>query len=455
MRNFYLDYFFIFCLLANFLFLQYSAASILNGTVYFNLDVGKYSIKLNVYDPESGVAFGYLIDEINENGWRQLKIETSPKFDDYIQIHAAGYLEGALTQPLIFRYFTDNILNALFGYLDIPNSTFSSYAHTKFDNDVLQILEFLTEFFLKQKEWIEGQISSNFNDPYWAHISFILEQFNGMVEGYNSQAYFWEQLGAIEFWLLNSITDIPDLVNAAAYQNLAREINDSSLSSMNLKMPIMKPELRNKILQKFLDIKDLSFNYLPTFKTKYFQMDAQETFRYSHLTSLHCSGLVKWTSKKDELFFSHNTWTFYSSMIRIFKHYYFPLQHEAVQNEHILFSSYPGCLDSVDDFYLLDSKLAIFETTNEIFNLTNYVYVHPQSLFPWMRVILVRNLLFYFFFFFCIKRYNKANRLTSNGKDWATTFSKYNSGTYNNQWVIADYKLFQPNLTQLIDNTVW
>lgn len=49
----------------------------------------------------------------------------------------------------------------------------------------------------------------------------------------------------------------------------------------------------------------------------------------------------------------------------------------------------------------------------------------------------------------------KANRLASNGKNWTDIFSKFNSGTYNNQWVVADYKLFQKNANTLPENTVW
>jgi len=111
-------------------------------------------------------------------------------------------------------------------------------------------------------------------------------------------------------------------------------------------------------------------------------------------------------------------------MLRTYKDYTFHLSLPTASSR-VIFSSYPGIISSVDDFYITDAKMAVMETTNEYFGNALNQYVTPQGTLSWVRAIL-------------------ANRLTSNGEDWGKTFSQYNSGTYNNQWMVVDYKLFRP-----------
>jgi len=75
--------------------------------------------------------------------------------------------------------------------------------------------------------------------------------------------------------------------------------------------------------------------------------------------------------------------------------------------------------------------MVIMETTNDVFNETLYRnYINSNTVSEWVRVMV-------------------SNVLGVNGRTWAGNFSLYNSGTYNNQWQIVDYKLFVPgqNLT--------
>jgi len=149
----------------------------------------------------------------------------------------------------------------------------------------------------------------------------------------------------------------------------------------------------------------------------------------------HCSALIKPTADKQELFSAHTTWSTFSDMLRTYKIYTLNLKNPAVIGNTVSFSSYPAYLGSVDDFYITNSGLSVIETTNGVFNTSLYQYIVEESVLSWIRVIV-------------------ANRMAQDGESWTKIFSKYNSGTYNNQWIITDYKKFDPN-AKLRLGTLW
>ena len=77
-----------------------------------------------------------------------------------------------------------------------------------------------------------------------------------------------------------------------------------------------------------------------------------------------CSALIKILPGNADLLTSHDTWSEYQSMLRIFKLYHLPYQRSAVAKSltvvpgsAISMSSYPGKLQSEDDYYVIDSGL--------------------------------------------------------------------------------------------------
>jgi hypothetical protein len=154
----------------------------------------------------------------------------------------------------------------------------------------------------------------------------------------------------------------------------------------------------------------------------------------------HCSALIKPLKNSQgaypELFSGHTTWTGYIDMLRTYKIYNLYYNNPATKSRTVSFSSYPSDLSSIDDFYVTDTKLSVIETTNGIFNTTLYQYVVPQSVLSWIRVIL-------------------SNRMATDGKSWTEIFAKYNSGTYNNQWMVTDYNKFVSGSTKLQDGLLW
>ena len=89
----------------------------------------------------------------------------------------------------------------------------------------------------------------------------------------------------------------------------------------------------------------------------------------------------------------------------------------------------------MDDYYIMNNGMASMETTNDQFNELIWKYNNPQQLFTWMRV-------------------RVANQLADNGPEWIDYFEQYNSGTYNNQWMVLNYKLFKIN-QPLNDDLLW
>ncbi|KAF4109500.1 putative phospholipase B-like 2 [Onychostoma macrolepis] len=144
-----------------------------------------------------------------------------------------------------------------------------------------------------------------------------------------------------------------------------------------------------------------------------------------------CSALIKFLPGRKDLLVSHDTWNNYQSMLRILKRYSFtyrtsPTEKATIPGRIQAFSSYPGSIFSGDDFYLLSSGLVALETTIGNSNAELWRFVQPRgAVMEWLRNIV-------------------ANRLAQSGQAWTDIFSKYNSGTYNNQWMVLDYKLFVP-----------
>jgi len=115
--------------------------------------------------------------------------------------------------------------------------------------------------------------------------------------------------------------------------------------------------------------------------------------------------------------------SFFSMLNRIFKHINTPFTSVKIAATMNSMSSYPGQIASADDFYQLSSQLVVMETSDAIFNAALYDAVIPQTLLSWHRTTL-------------------ANRMATDGSSWSKIFARHNSGTYNNQWIVVDYKRF-------------
>jgi hypothetical protein len=178
-----------------------------------------------------------------------------------------------------------------------------------------------------------------------------------------------------------------------------------------------------------------------------------------------CSALFKFVPGARDIFFAHTTWDDYvNAAPRTFKSVSMPIRRqnvkssrgespqpryrlnvddvEARQQQHtqaaaalgveqnfVTFSSSPGLVASVDDFYLVGgtSRLTVIETSLNVMNESAYhPWVNPHgTLLSWVRNVV-------------------ANRLAANGAGWVDLMTRFESGTYPNQWMILDAERFSP-----------
>ncbi|EFC45509.1 predicted protein [Naegleria gruberi] len=230
--------------------------------------------------------------------------------------------------------------------------------------------------FMKRKIAESKNSTDTSEKLYWHHVALVLEQVEGLFAGY-----------------------------------LKAMAEKDTLPQLSL-IDMFKFQLDG-------DIEDLSNKWSPpSFHTMtQFELESFAIFKTK------CSAFVKLSHDRSNVFLTHATWDTFQNMLRIFKHY--RINFKNVPAKLVSFSSSPGWLVSVDDFYITDAGLVITETSNNIFNLTLYNKVVPETLFYWIRNIV-------------------ANRLATSGKEWTQLFAKYNSGTYNNQWIVLDINKFVP-----------
>lgn len=212
--------------------------------------------------------------------------------------------------------------------------------------------------------WTRAQAAANgAADPWWRAVSRVLTRFDGLRRGYG-------------------------MARTAAEANIT--------------------ELEFYMLQASGDMEDIT-----TIVTK-----ARRDYAW-HDTHHHCTGLVQMSLARDDVWFAQDSWTGYDTLNRMLKDYEVRTT-DAAAAHRWTFSSNAGVMLSLDDFWLLDSGLAVLETTLHTWNETLYdLFCTPKSVLSWIRV-------------------QVANTLATNGKDWIEDFSRENSYTYNNQYFVLD-----------------
>ena len=330
------------------------------ASIYYIKTTGKYKVIEGVYD-KMAVAYAKYNSSYETKGWDFLTLSSYEGLDDKYSDEIKNYAMGYLEGVLTYKRIYPAYYN-LNNYKYYKNNGIMPNSTYDFFQQNLQFMQNMTS---KYKN----------NDSYWHEVNNLYMQMRGLHEGYNSMAPPNEKIDLVHFQTLISLGDIDEL-------------------------EYWKKENR------------------PDFS----KMTTDELIEYLVLRG-HCSAIMKIADDLSDVWFGHNTWTGYNKLIRIYKEYkYTPNSKFPIKSKAITMSSYPGAINSQDDFYITDTNLYITETTHSVLNLTLFDLLSPNTLMCWMRTMV-------------------ANRFADNGKSWIETFSKYNSGTYNNQFQILDLKL--------------
>ncbi|XP_061912178.1 phospholipase B-like 1 isoform X2 [Entelurus aequoreus] len=292
-------------------------------------------------------------------------------FNDTLHLTGWGILEicagfGNVQQEDETTFFLAGYLEGYFTAKQMFNHYSNVYPQLIKDEKVLNPLE---SFLSEQDQWAREQVKLRKNsEPLWNYLGLILAQLDGLIAGAASWAKskHTEPLSVFTVQFLNSVGDLLDLV------------------------PALTPRL-NSAGPKSFSIQGMG----------------------------HCTALIKVTPGFENLLLGHSSWYNYASTMRIYKHWNLRVSNMHVATGKMSFSSYPGFLTSLDDFYLLGSRLLVTQTSIGVFNASLFSQLSPHSLLAWQRVRL-------------------ANSLARSGEEWAQIFSKYNSGTYNSQYMVVD-----------------
>ncbi|OHT12929.1 Phospholipase B-like protein B [Tritrichomonas foetus] len=333
---------------------------------------------------KASTVWANFTDSLNETGWYQFHSHGTEGKDSKDIMRCTGALEGYLSAERINQHF-----NLIFDIQEWQRG--EDYPP-------------VTKNFLQQNlDFVRQAVEAYQDSEFWQTIGLILTQFDGLVQGY--QLKFPEghpnHMTEFDLWFLQSEGDMFDI--AEIYPTDKQDIKGPTQNNIKSNFVNQHQAKSAKNLKGLLGKNTKSGKITP---------------------GEHCSGLIRILPDYSDLFFAHDAWSDYRELHGELKEYNIPIPE--FKSHRITMSTRIGKISSFDDFYINDNGLFVLETTINNFNEELYEKVVPQSLFTWIRAV-------------------HATWTTDNGKDWTETFIKYNSGTYNNQYLVVDSKKFTPN----------
>jgi len=407
-----------------------------------------------------GLAWGRFDDRIASTGWSELYMNTgsNPSMSNDVTMYAAGYIEGILTCVRLSQFYAndhDLLMKADAGHQALSN------VRSKFANEVI---------FMKGKANIVPHLlSEEPKESYWKQARYLLFQLWGLLDGYNYAAAHFKvhTFTFLDMLLLNSNAEIPTMLEAYAplavsdrvsaqtpplifkallQTNQSNRLRGKKSSKKMTKEEIAKEKKRLEAGMRYRKgvlnevVRQNRTRTLPTVEE---EKDPLSDYNWERRlqTDGHCSAFVRVTEGNADMLVGHSTWTDYSEMTRIFKYYDFKLPGAGTAGDLLAFSSYPGAINSMDDFYMMSSGMVVMDTSLELLNPVLYDKVLDFPLTPHVPTFI---------------HIMVCNRLAKTASHWVELYEQNspNIGTSNAQWMIVDFRNFIPN-KPLAPNTLW
>ena len=270
-----------------------------NATCFYDsTKANPYSVVYDVVE-ETGVAWAVYNHSLSEDGWYKLHVHSNDTYDDKVIMHCAGMVEGFLTHRGMFDHF--NLLKDIQGW---------ERGHY-YPEDVHDFID-------ANRIYTKDSVEAFVEDEWWQGIGLILEQFEGLVEGYNAgieaAGLQDHKLSLFEHWFFQSAGDMFDIA-----EKFEGSVADTDYSE-----------------------------------------DVHE----------HCTGMVKLTDDYSDIFFAHDAWSDFRELHGELKEY--DLKIKKFNAKKIVMSTRVGKLSSYDDYYVADSGLFVLETTMNNYNMELY-----------------------------------------------------------------------------------
>lgn len=369
-----------------------------NIYAYYNKPDKKIEYKTDIdKDLESHmIAYGKFKRTRYQLGWDKLHIKTFASAENnnpLMQCYSAGFIEGAISSREIYYYYTN--------------------IHIFFANSVKYIEE-IKKFYAVIDKNIKERIKNknnykNLSDSEFTDLTYLAclnAQINGLHQGYNSQAEEDKKLDLYDFYFINSEGNFGDLKSY---------------------MKVNKLQFKN--LDEFFTQKNL-FSFYNTNNISKIWKDITNQG--------HCSAIIKLIenpkTKMLDILAGHNTWSDYSEMIRVLKFHSFAFEGNnpvfGMRPKTLNFSSYPGVLFSGDDFYLLDTKIGLIQTTLNVIN--KFAYKDLLDMKKYIPEFM---------------RLQITNFSSNSAVEWVNKYKSWQNHMYITQWLVIDYNILN-NINQ-------